>query len=224
MFTPADHFPHSLHVACRCAFRELLDTTFSDATVFQQCTVSMSSIITNFKSRFQSFLKWSRRYSWGCKWSASLPVARILPKPRKSFAKTRPITACDHCWHSRFAAFLPKGVFQIMLVVFPPGSTLNALSVQQVIRIMWHSMMAYPATEPTNMVQQDLIGFFNSVPHDRSLSSCPFATRTQLSKYFEFAPGPHVASLSLSPSPGHEGCLTPSAIRPPPLCMGFGGG
>ena len=174
MFTPAEYFPHSLHVACPFAFHELLDTTFSDATVFQQCTVGMSSIITNFKSRFQSFLKWSRRYSWGCKWSASLPVARSLPKPRKSFAKTRPITACDHCWHSRFAAFLPKGVFQIMLVVFPPGSTLNALSVQQVIRIMWHSMMAYPATEPTNMVQQDLIGFFNSVPHDRILQALTF--------------------------------------------------
>ena len=79
--------------------------------------------------------KWSRRYSWGCKWSAaSLPVARILPKPSKGFAKARPTTACDQCWHSRLTAFLAKGVFQIMLVVFPPGLTFNMLSVQQVIR------------------------------------------------------------------------------------------
>ena len=45
------------------------------------------------------------------------------------------------------------------------------LSVQQTIRNMWHSMMGYPATEPTSMVQQDLIGFFNSVPHDRILQA-----------------------------------------------------
>ena len=58
-----------------------------------------------------------------------------------------------------------------MTVVFPPGQTFNMLSVQQTIRNMWHSMMGYPATEPTGMVQQDLIGFFNSVPHDRILQA-----------------------------------------------------
>ena len=51
------------------------------------------------------------------------------------------------------------------------------LSVQQTIRTIWHSMMGYPATEPTSMVQQDLIGFFNvfnSVPHDRILQALTF--------------------------------------------------
>ena len=171
VFTPADHFPHSLHVACPFAFHVLLDTTFLDATVFKRCMVGMSSILANLKSRFQSVPKRSRRYSWGCKWSASLPVARIPPKPSQGFAKARPIIACDHCWHSPLTAFVAKGVFQIMMVVFPPGQTFNMLSVQQTIRTMWHSMMGYPATEPTSMVQQDLIGFFNTVPHDR-MHSC----------------------------------------------------
>ena len=144
---------------------------FLDVTVFKRCTVGMSSILANLKSRFQSVPKWSRRYSWGCKWSASLPVARILPKPSRGFAKARPIIACDRCWHSRLTAFLAKGVFQVMTVVFPPGQTFNMLSVQQAIRNMWHSMMGYPATEPTSMVQQDLIGFLNSVPHDRILQA-----------------------------------------------------
>ena len=57
-----------------------------------------------------------------------------------------------------------------MTVVFPPGQTFHMLSVQQTIRTMWHSMMGYPATEPTNMVQ----GFFNSVPHDRILQALTF--------------------------------------------------
>ena len=162
VFMPVDHFPHSLHVACPFAFHELLDTTFLAATVSRQCTVGMSSLLASPPSRFQSVPKWSRRYSWGCKWSASLPVARILPKPSKGFAKARPIIACDQCWHSRLTAFLAQGVFQIIWVVFPPGLTFNMLSVQQVIRTIWHSMMGYPATEPTSIVQQDLIGFFNS--------------------------------------------------------------
>ena len=172
--TPVDHFLHSLHVACPLAFHQLLDVTFLDVTVFHRCRVGMSSIMSNLRSRFQSFPGWNQRYAWGCKWSASLPVARILPKPSKAFMKARPIIACDHCWHSRLTAFLAKGVFQIMLVVLPPGSTFNMLSVQQVIRTMWHSMMSFHAAEPANMTQQDLIGFFNSVPHDRFLQALTY--------------------------------------------------
>ena len=71
--------------------------------------------MSNLRSRFQSFSGWHQRYAWGCRWFASLRVARILPK----FMKARPIIACDHCWHSRLTVFLAKGVFQIMLVVFP---------------------------------------------------------------------------------------------------------
>ena len=164
VFTPVDHFPHSLHIACPFAFHELLDTTCFDATIFRQCTVGTSSILANLKSRFQSVPKWSRRYSWGCTWSTS-----------QGFAKARLIIACDQCWHSRLTVFLAKGVFQIMLVVFPPGLTFNMLSVQQAIRTIGHSMMGYPATEPANMVQQDLIGFFNSVPHDRTQQALTFS-------------------------------------------------
>ena len=120
--TPVDHFPHSLHVACPFAFHQLLDTTFLDVTVFHRCSVGMSSIMSNLRSHFQSFPRWNQRYAWGCKWSASLPVARILPKPSKAFMKARPIIACDHCWHSRLMAFLAKGVFQIMLFRKSGGS------------------------------------------------------------------------------------------------------
>ena len=97
------------------------------------CMKPGTSIMFNLRSRFHSFSGWNQRYAWGCRWLASLPVARILPK----FMKARPIIACDHCWHSRLTVFLAKGVFQIMLVVFPPGSTFNMLSVQQVVRTMW---------------------------------------------------------------------------------------
>ena len=61
-----------------------------------------------------------------------------------------------------------------MTVAFPPGQAFNMLSVQQTIRTVWHSMMGNSATEPTSMVEQDLIGFFNSVPHDRILQALTF--------------------------------------------------
>ena len=142
------------------AFHVLLDTTFLDSSVFERCIVGVSSILANLKSRFQSVCQIHRRYHWGCNWSLSLPIARILPKPSKDFRKARPIIACDRGWHARLTTFLATGLFQIMSVIFPPGSTFNVQSVQQAIRAMWRSMMNYSATEPVVMVQQDLIGFF----------------------------------------------------------------
>ena len=136
VFTTTDHFPHSFHMVYPFALHALLDTIFLDATVFKRYTAGISSILANLKSCFQSFPTWSRKYSWGCKWSASWPVARILPTPSKGCAKARPIIACDYCWHSRLTAFLAKGVFRIMTVVFPPGQTFNMLSIQQTLRII----------------------------------------------------------------------------------------
>ena len=49
VFTPADHFPHSLHVACPFAFHVLLDATFLDATVFKRCTVGSGHVVHSRK-------------------------------------------------------------------------------------------------------------------------------------------------------------------------------
>ena len=155
-------------MACPLAFHALLDTTFLDVTVFKRRTVGMSSIPQNpVTSPSPKGLGDTLGDASG------LHLCQLLAfclSPARDLPKARPIIACDHCWHSRLTAFLAKGVFQIMTVVFPPGQTFNMLSVQQTIRTMWHSMMGYPATEPTNMVQ----GFFNSVPHDRILQALTF--------------------------------------------------
>ena len=190
-----------------------LDVTFLDVTVFHRCSVGMSSIMSNLRPCFQFFPGWNQRYAWGRRWSASLPVARILPKPSKAFMKARPIIACDHCWHSRLTTFLAKGVFQIMLVVFPPGSTFNMLSVQQVIRTMWHSMMSFPATEPVNMIQQDLIGLFNSVPHDRILQALTY-TLFPLQEKWEKA----VAGTIITTFIPQQGLSFPGFSRTSPIC------
>ena len=152
--TPVDHFPHSLHVACPFAFHQLLDVTFLDVFIdagwacLPLCPIS-DLAFTPFPDGIRGMLGDARGLHL-CRWHA------FYLNPARLFMKARPIIACDHCWHSRLTAFLAKGVFQIMLVVFSPRSTFNMLSVQQVIRAMWHSMMSFHAAEPTHMTQQDL--------------------------------------------------------------------
>ena len=178
VLTPADHLPHTAHVACQFAFDALLDKTFLDRSVFQQCKVGMQSILINLRLEFQGKKTFQHRYQWAVNWTKLLPVARVLPKPSKSFTKARPIIARDRCWHSRLTIFLARALYQVMTTSFPPNSTFNIDSTLLAMRRMW--FMTQNSEEPTALVQQDLIGFFNSVPRSRILTSLKFVLRQLL--------------------------------------------
>ena len=106
-------------------------------------------------------------------------MARVLPKPSKSFTKAQPIIACDRCWRSRLTIFLARALYQVMTTCFPPNSTFNIDSTLLAMRRMWFMMQN--SEEPTALVQQDLVGFCNSVPRSRILTSLKFVLR-QLSE------------------------------------------
>ena len=82
VLTPADHFPHTAHVACQLAFDMLLDKTFLDTNVFQRCKVGAQSILINLRLAFQGKNTFRHRYQWAVNWNKLLPVARILPTLR----------------------------------------------------------------------------------------------------------------------------------------------
>ena len=153
VLTPAAHFPHTAHVVCQFAFDMLLDKTFLDTNVFQRCKVGTQSILINLRLAFQGRKTFRHRYQWAVNWNKLLPVARVLPKPSKSFTKARPIIACDRCWHSRLTIFLARALYQVMMTCFPTNSTFNIDSTLLAMRRMW--FMTQNAEEPTNLVQQD---------------------------------------------------------------------
>ena len=95
-----------------------------------------------------------------------------LPKESKSFMKARPIIAYTKCWHTKTSSFLATALFELMQVAFPAQSTWNTASVHKALGSAWRFIQAVEAScEALEMVQQDLIGFFNSVPHDRILQA-----------------------------------------------------
>ena len=131
----------------------LLDKTFLDTNVLQRCKVGTQSILINLRLAFQGRKTFRHRYQWAVNWNKLLPVARVLPKPSKSFTKARPIIACDRCWHSRLTIFLARALYQVMMTCFPTNSTFNIDSTLLAMRRMWFMMQN--AEEPTNLVQQD---------------------------------------------------------------------
>ena len=67
---------------------------------------------------------------------------------------------------------LATALYSIMQILFSPGSTLNVNSVMSALQLAWrHLQHMDPVDEEQVMIQQDLIGFFNSVPHSRICSA-----------------------------------------------------
>eukprot|EP00439_Symbiodinium_sp_Y106_P085895 s905_g30.t1 len=64
------------------------------------------------------------------------------------------------------------------------GSTLNVNSVMSALQLAWRRLQHMdPADEEQVMIQQDLIGFFNSVPHSRICSALQL-TLCRLQEHF----------------------------------------
>ena len=161
---PADHFPNSLFVRCPVYYHQLLCKTFGDPAVFQPCRNGTARIIQHLRQDFESRHPELQVYHWAFQWNKGLLTARILPKGSKQFSKARPIIAYTRCWHTKASS-------SIMQILFPSGSTLNVNSVMHALQLAWrHLQNMDPDDEEQVMIQQDLIGFFNSVPHSRICS------------------------------------------------------
>ena len=86
--------------------------------------------------------------------------------------KARPIIAYTKCWHTKTSSFLATALFELMQVAFPSHSAWNTASVHRALGSAWRHIQSVKAhCEALEMVQQDLIGFFNSVPHARILQA-----------------------------------------------------
>ena len=76
------------------------------------------------------------------------------------------------CWHTKASSFLATALYSIMQTLFPKGSTFNVNSVTSALQQAWKYLQHMdPRDEEQVMVQQDLIGFCNSVPHSRNCSA-----------------------------------------------------
>ena len=169
---PADHFPNTTFVTCPYFYHTLLVRTFGDSAIFQPCPNGTSLVTQQLQHDFQVLRKDLKPYAWAFRWEWGLPTARVLPKPSKAFLAARPIIGYTKCWHVKASKFLAVALYTLMQIAFPAGTTWNVNSVWTGLRTAWKHIHDMSVTEePWTMVQQDLIGFFNSVPRTRICSS-----------------------------------------------------
>ena len=103
----------------------------------------------------------------------TLPYAYLLPKPSKDFEKARPIISYMLSWNAKLGQVTGTIVYELCRSIF--GDLQLDRTVQTIITDIQRQFDQIPADVELNLQQQDLSGFFNSVPHTRMIDAVTFA-------------------------------------------------
>lgn len=158
---PADHHPYRAHLCCRRHFHFLLFKTFMAPEVFARCSVGWNAVFPRIIQDLQVALPPHLRKLVSS--HGTCPYAYILPKPSKFFESARPNISYTGSWNCRLGQVVGGIVLQLCC------SLLHNISLDQdVLQIMKTIQSAFSEV-PVQLDQQDLSGFFNSVPHSRMI-------------------------------------------------------
>ena len=187
-----DHAPSKLCIFCPVRYFQLHMSTLSDPTVFKVHAAHPSTIkhatILDFPKQLRL------RYKWGIHPKAKLPDSYIFPKRKKQWTTARPLITFYRTQYSTLWKALGKLLYDLTGKAYPHSwhnSTLPQTfkQLRKFLEKNKNEMWQYV------LINDDLKGFFTSVPHDRIVESCIH----MLDRYIQFSgSNPHHLTLSVN--------------------------
>jgi hypothetical protein len=161
-----DHQPGHFMMFCPCLYYESSVRTWNAPDIFEQLEGS-----TEFhrQTTLQAIPAWVRKeYQWGLDTSASLPYGYVLLKRKKQFLVGRTIVAYRGTILAKLLTGAALVLKQLLTIVW--GFSFGGSATP----IMWrkiHKVFAEtPIQESLFFHNDDLVGFFNSIPQGRLLA------------------------------------------------------
>ena len=165
-----DHQAGHIHVFCRKKYAMMLDSTFQNEEVFRAVDLTAGQAFSMLESCVPPHVE--KAFAWGFQFQkkdVSLPWAYILPKHKKEWKGGRPIIS--FCCHPArlFLVGLSKVIDFLVLETCAHCKTYNdALAIwKDVHRHLDAVSNSETACEEQCFFNQDLAGFFISIPQER---------------------------------------------------------
>ena len=175
-----DHAAQHVHVFCPWLYHHVLTQTFADKQVYNHLNMTPTAAAEHLRTFCHS--KLAKKYRWGVDSAASVPNSYILLKAKKNFLKARPIISY-RAFH--FAKLFRCTSFVLLTMqneVFPDSFGLKTMP--EMFQELHSFLRTTPVEEFILQSNQDLIGFFTSIPAERILAS----VQTMVAKYKEMYP------------------------------------
>ena len=153
-----DHHPNHLMAFCPQFYFACVSRTWMDPLVFQELNTDAESLKAWVFQQIPKSLR--SKYPWGVDSSGSLPVGFVLLKRKKMFRKGRTIVSC---LHSPLRKLLAAAAYAIQLMLNTVWNGLD-LSLPEIWRRIHHYLQDMPSSVDLLEFNDDLVGFFNSVP------------------------------------------------------------
>ena len=165
-----DHQAGHIHVFCRKKYSMMLCHTFQNKEVFRAVDMTAGQAFSTLESCVPAPIE--KAFAWGFQFrkkDAALPWSYILPKHKKAWKAGRPIIS--FCCHParKFLMGLAKVVDFLVLETCPHCKTYNdALAIwKDVHRHLGAVSETETVCEEQCLFNQDLAGFFISIPQER---------------------------------------------------------
>ena len=178
----ADHEQAKLTIFCPCLYFRGAWNTWNDKALFQPLHITTEEaeqrIIRSMPHQLQ------KKYKWGINKKSSLPYGFVFLKRKKQFLKGRTLISYYNRRFARLLQVTARTIDAMVLQLWP--QTMGQLAVPQIwTRI--HSFFTETSEEVRlDNINDDLVGFFNSVPQDRLLSAVHSLVQEWQSKHGDY--------------------------------------
>ena len=163
-----DHAITHCHVYCPMFAWTIYKKTFGDPLVYERTSLSVpqAKLYVDLTTH-KTFLK---KYKWGMDLKRStLPIAYLLFKQKKQYKSARPIIS--------YLQFVYAKLFKAVAIVIDllaqdvcPGS-FGCTNLPAILMKLTHFLQNFPDDAQPAVHNQDLVGFFTSIPVERILSA-----------------------------------------------------
>ncbi|CAE7245257.1 unnamed protein product [Symbiodinium natans] len=184
-----DHQPDHVMIFCPMRFWKMVHDTFFDQTVYTDTSLTAQQAHDRVCSNIPANLK--RDLPWAWQYKQPLPFAYVLPKQKKAWTTARPIIAYSKSPIGIGLKAAALVLARVTKLVFPDSFDGNLVSIFHDLHRFFRGA---PVDQALTFVNDDLIGFFTSIPQDRILHS----VREVLQRYMQAVRCDHTHTFSVT--------------------------
>jgi hypothetical protein len=160
-----DHCPRKLCVFCPDKYRAMIHKLLSDGKIFQELPISATQLRSEQFSRLPKVIK--SKYKWGVSLRKQPAYTYIFPKRKKQWTTSRPIVSFFKCFASNILNALGNLIYDLTINTY-----VDTYAVNNVSKAMQHiSRFLHVHHQHMEMKNDDLVGFFTSIPHWRIMKA-----------------------------------------------------
>ena len=168
-----DHHPTKLCAFCPQFYMQVITKMAQDTTVFGHLPLPPTHFNQLIPTMIPEHLR--NAYPWAFKLDARIPTCYGLLKAKKQYKKARPIVSYSGTVFAPFFTMIGKLLQDLLDKTLP--DTMGKGTINDVFQKIHNFLKNDPEAHLAELHNDDLVGFFVSVPHDRILQSVQFLVK-----------------------------------------------